>query len=162
MDEKHLVTYLNDHLAGSVAGIELAESCLERNAGTPLGDFLAHLLRDLKEDQEVVRGMLARYGAGESGAKKATAWLAEKASRLKMVGVAYSDLSRLQELEMLVVGIRGKLALWVALEEVGRADPRLHGIDFRTLQERAQRQMEEVERRRLAAARDAFSPDGDR
>jgi hypothetical protein len=40
LDEKFLSIYLNDHLAGSAAGVELARRALSNNRGTPFGGFL--------------------------------------------------------------------------------------------------------------------------
>ncbi|MEA2532245.1 MAG: hypothetical protein QOJ93_56, partial [Actinomycetota bacterium] len=37
---KLLHIYLNDHLAGSAAGSELARRCRDNNRGTPLAEFL--------------------------------------------------------------------------------------------------------------------------
>jgi len=40
MNDESLSTYLNDHLAGSAAGKELAEQCATSNLGTPLGTLM--------------------------------------------------------------------------------------------------------------------------
>ncbi|HEX2017168.1 MAG TPA: hypothetical protein VGN69_10765, partial [Solirubrobacteraceae bacterium] len=86
--------------------------------------------------------------------KQLGGWGAEKLGRLKLNGqlVGYSPLSRLVELDGLVVGVTGKLALWRALESVAKSDPRLEQADLARLIERAERQLARVEERRLAAA----------
>lgn len=158
LDEKMLRIYLNDHLAGSVIAIELIERCHKHNTEGPLGEFLPGLLAEIREDQAVLKELLKRIGSMEDPAKKAFAWLGEKFARLKTDGepFSYSDLSRLEELELLVLGIRGKLALWSVLEQVAQADQRLGWTDFRELAERARRQHDEVEEFRIEAARRAF------
>lgn len=39
MTSSPLAIYLNDHLAGATAGLELARRARGRNAGTPLGEL---------------------------------------------------------------------------------------------------------------------------
>lgn len=156
--DRLLQIYLNDHLAGSVAGKELVDRCLGNNPDGPLGDFLRRLQGELVEDQTALRGVLESFGGTENLAKEAAGWLAEKLGRLKLNSKlsGYSDLSRLEELEALVLGIRGKMALWDTLEEVAATRGPLHGLDLPLLQERARWQHEETEMHRREAARRAL------
>jgi hypothetical protein len=55
-------------------------------------------------------------------------------------------------LESLSLGIEGKAKLWRTLGEVSVTEPRLAGIDFAGLSERACTQRERLEPYRLAAA----------
>ena len=68
----------------------------------------------------------------------------------------YSALSRLEEVEALVLGIRGRMALWASLEEAARTDERLWHRPGE-LHGRARSQYEEAVRLRLEAARRAFA-----
>ncbi len=112
MNTEHLTTYLNDHLAGSVAALELLDHLIERQGGTPLEKFLAHLRTEVEEDQRVLRDLLRRLGAQESRVRKAAAWLAEKLGRAKL-GLSHSD--------------GGELAMLKALEALrATSDPRCH------------------------------------
>lgn len=156
MNEKRLVTYLKDHLAGAAMGIEIVEACRSHNPDTPLAEFLSGLLAELGEDRQVVEDLVSSFGEKPSFAKITSAWLAEKGMRFKTEAGGYDALGRLDELEILLTGVRGKLALWTTLDEIRSGDERLWALDFRALQERAKRQMEEVEMRRLEAARQAF------
>ena len=152
MNNDHLTTYLNDHLAGSVAGIELVERCLSNNEATPLGTYLNTLVSEIKQDQAVLKEVLKRLGGGVNPLKTTAAWLGEKAGRVKLNNKLfdYSELSRLEELEGLLLGVRGKLALWTALETAVTADTRLSGVDFGSLARRAEEQLETLEQHRLA------------
>jgi hypothetical protein len=152
-----LATYLNDHLAGSTAGVELARRARSSNEGTPLGDFLAELTAEIEEDREVLGEVMQAVAAGRDRVKVTAAWAGEKAGRLKLNGrlLGYSPLSRLVELEGLTLGVTGKLALWRMLGELG--DPRLARFDFAALAARAERHQTELERRRLEAGRLALS-----
>ena len=82
--------------------------------------------------------------------------MAERVGRLKLNGklFARSPLSSVVELETLVVGVRGKEALWTALE---RADVSLEDIDLEALAESARAQGVELEALRLSAAAEAFA-----
>ena len=100
---------------------------------------------------------MERLAIGRSRVKPAAAWVGEKLGRLKLNGQlrGYSPLSRLVELEALCIGITGKMQLWNALEPM--VTPRLEGIEFERLAERASRQRERVRELHLVAAADIAS-----
>jgi len=154
-----LATYLNDHLAGSTVGVELARRARGSNEGSPLGDFLAELAIEIDEDREALKEVMAAVGAGQDRIKVAGAWAGEKVGRLKPNGrlLGYSPLSRVVELEGLRLGVEGKACLWRMLRELG--DPRLDGFDFDALIARAERQRDGLEQRRLKAGRLALLSD---
>jgi hypothetical protein len=157
---KLLHIYLNDHLAGSAAGSELARRCRENNRGTPLAEFLDELVKQFEEDQLALEGIMDALEASRNPAKLAAAWLAEKVGRLKLNGqlLQYSDLSRLLELEGLGLGIHGKIDLWRALSAVRDAYPPLAGAPLEALERRAVDQLAGVEQQRAHAAEVAFKP----
>src|SRR3954471_13184248 len=107
-----LAIYLNDHLAGAPAGLELVRRARGTNAGTPLGDFLAGLAVEIEEDRNSLERIMERLGVGKDRLKVAAAWTAEKGGRLKLNGrlTGYSPLSRLVEVEGLMIGVWGKRA----------------------------------------------------
>lgn len=152
-----LATYLNDHMAGSVTGAELAKRATNQNEGTELGVLLGRLTREIEADGEVLESVMDAVGADRDKIKSALAWAGEKAGRLKPNGqiIGYSNLSRLIELEGLSLGIEGKARLWAALAEL--RDPRLAAFDFVALEKRAERQRGEIEPLRLAAAASAMT-----
>ena len=152
MSRDALGTYLNDHLAGSVAAVELVDRAVEENRGTPLAAALGEIVAAIREDQGVLRSLLERLGVAESPLKKAGAWLVEKAGRLKVGDTAEGPLARLEMLETLALGIQGKLALWRALQRVRDRHPELAGVDLVSLELRAREQHERVEAYRLDAA----------
>ena len=158
MNQRLLGIYLNDHLAGSIAGREVAKRSLQNNSEGPLGTFLRSLVGDIEEDRGTLMRLMERLGIPVSPVKPGIAWAAEKVGRLKLNGqlVGYSPLSRLEELEFLSLGVEGKLLLWRSLESVSSSEERLSGFDFATLLKRAEVQREELERFRLEAAVDAF------
>lgn len=151
-----LETYLHDHLAGSVAAVEMVERAIAENEGNPLAVVLAQVLADIREDQDVLRRLLAGLGAGESPLKKAGAWLMEKAGRLKLGDTGEAAIQRFEMLEALSLGILGKLALWRALQRVADRHTALREVDLAALEQRALEQHQRIERYRLEAAREAL------
>jgi hypothetical protein len=88
--------------------------------------------------------------------KVGTVRAAEFVGRLKLNGriLERSPLSSVVELETLVVGVRGKEALWTSLQRAGVS---LEGVDFDALVESARAQGAELEALRLSAAEKAFA-----
>jgi hypothetical protein len=151
-----LETYLHDHLAGSVGAVEMVERAIAENEGDRLAVVLAQVLADIREDQEVLRRLLAGLGAGESPLKKAGAWLMEKAGRLKLGDTGEAAIQRFEMLEALSLGILGKLALWRALQRVADRHPALREVDLAAMERRALEQHQRIEGYRLEAAREAL------
>jgi hypothetical protein len=151
--ERLLEIYLADHLAASLAGVELARRIARKNPE------LDGVRAEIEEDRETLRRVVARLGFSESRPKEALAWAGEKVGRLKLNGrlVRSSPLSGVLELEALSVGIAGKLALWETLQRVPDPRRRFRASELRHLIERARRQREEVEELRLEAVHQAFA-----
>jgi len=154
---KHLATYLNDHLAGSVAAIELLEDLIESAGDAGAASFFTQLKSDIEADQQQLRDLIHRCNLTESGPRKAVAWIAGKIAELKsrIEDHATGPLARLEALEALVLGITGKLALWRALAVAQETAPEL-SLDYDHLAERAKDQRRRVESARLEAAREAL------
>ena len=161
MNRKLLGIYLNDHLAGSVAGIELAKRSASNNRDTEFGRTLEGLVAEIEEDRRTLEGLMDSLDIPRDRLKQGGGWLAEKVGRLKLNGslLGYSALSRLVELEGLMLGVRGKLALWHALQRVATVEPGLRSANLEELATRAESQLEELERMRLEAAMLAFAPE---
>jgi hypothetical protein len=144
--------YLNDHLAGSIGGVETARRARGSNEATEFGEPLAKLCEEIESDREALEAVMEELGVAKSRIKPAIGWLGEKLGRLKPNGQlrGYSPLSRVVELELLVIGITGKLRLWTLLEElVGERSE----ADFAGLAARAEEQRAVVEDLQLRAAR---------
>jgi hypothetical protein len=151
---RQLVTYLNDHLAGSVSAIELLDFLIKTHADEPLAKFLQELRADIVADQDILKKIVQRFNANESAIRKAGAWLTEKIARLKLsaAGQKKWQLGLVQALEVLVLGVTGKQLLWRALNASIGSSPLLRGVDLLRLEERAIEQIERLETQRLAIA----------
>jgi len=159
LDRKLLGTYLNDHLAGSTVGLELAKRARGSNEGNEYGAVLERISKEIEEDRETLQRLMTSLEIKRDRPKVALAWTAEKFGRLKPNGriLSYSPLSRLIELESLALGIAGKRSLWEALGEVADQDARLDATELKQLADRAERQRSEVWKLRQQAAREALA-----
>jgi hypothetical protein len=157
MVNENLATYLNDHLAGSVVAIELLER-LEA-AGTDMTATLAQVRADIEADRAEVRELMRRLQIAESRPRKVTGWITEKFSQLKLRldDPAGGSLRLLESLELVALGIQGKLALWRALSAAAEVEPALRVVDYERLARRAQDQWQRVEVLRLEAAKAALT-----
>ena len=155
---KYLATYLNDHLFGATLGAELARRAARENEGSELGAFLDDLAREIEDDRETLLALMGELGVTADRAKVAAGWTAEKLGRLKPNAQlrGYSPLSPLVELEGLLTGVQGKLAMWRSLAEVAESLG-LERARFEELGARAEVQQADVERHRLATARTALT-----
>lgn len=160
MNDGLIAIYLNDHLAGSVVGVELARRSRASNEGTDLGRTLAELCAEIEADQGTLRELMNRLGVAPSRVKPHAAWVGEKIGRLKPNGRlrGYSPLSRVLELESLCVGIAGKRQLWSAMGRTFGSG--LPGFDFDALLARADAQHRRLEAARLDAVATAFDGGG--
>jgi hypothetical protein len=162
MPSKELLgTYLNDHLAGAAAGVELAEKLGATYQGTPFGATVATVAEEIKEDRETLQALMERLGIGRNPVKQATGWVFEKFTRLRFNRrlTGGEHLTRLLETETLSLGIEGKAAMWQALKAVDDLDGELGKADLDRLIFRARRQREALEAHRLEAAAAAFAAD---
>jgi hypothetical protein len=156
--EAMLGTYLQDHHAGATAGLALARRAAGANEGSSYGAELSRVAAEIEQDLETMETVMEQLGVKPHVFKDRVAWAAEKMGRLKPNNrlLGYSPLSRVIELEGLVIGVTGKLALWEALGAV--AGERITGVDLAALATRAQDQRKRLDRLRHDAARDAFAP----
>ena len=157
--DEALTAYLNDHLTGSAAGVELASKLRDNNQGTELGRAMVALHHDISEDRDTLESLLGQLELDRHAVKEAAGWMLEKVSRLRLnpALTGSAELTRLMETEALSLGIEGKLAMWLALKAAAAADPRLSGTDYERLIERARSQRGALEPHRLAAAAAALS-----
>jgi hypothetical protein len=153
-----LAIYLNDHLAGATAGLELARRALKENRENEYGRFLATLAEEIAQDRRTLIELMERLLIPRSKVKVPAAWALEKVGRLKLNGRirGYSPLSRLIELEGLAAGIEAKRAMWLTLLQIRGHDERFNDGDLESLVARADDQRRRLEPHRLAAANDAI------
>jgi hypothetical protein len=151
----HLSVYLNDHLAGSAAALELLAG-LQKLPGF---DAWAEQLRlQITEDRQQLETLMRDADIAQSSTRKAVAWVTEKLAELKtrLDDRSGGQLQTLELIEALALGIDGKRALWTALRAAAAEVSTLQRIDYGRLIARAEEQRGVVEVRRLEAAAAAF------
>lgn len=155
-----LRTYLQDHHAGSTAGLELARRAASSNEGGEIGAELARIADEIAADRASLEAVMETLGVKPDRLKDAGGWTAEKLGRLKPNNslIGYSPLSRVIELEGLVLGVTGKLALWESLRAA--VGDRVGDADLAELIERAADQRARLEELRRAAAAEALAVAG--
>lgn len=153
-----ITTYLNDHLGGSAAAVELLDRLIDRAASPEETGFFTTLRAEIEEDRTTLSDLINRFGGSPSGVRELGGWLAAKAALLKLrfEDTAGGDLELLEALEAIVIGIHGKSRLWRALSAAAPGLPELRAMDFAALERRADEQHARVETRRIAAARGAL------
>jgi hypothetical protein len=153
-----LVTYMNDHLAGSRTALQLLDDVIKSTSDGEMREFLDEVHTEIAQDRDVLENLIRRVGGAPSGVRDLGGWVAEKLSWLKLAldDPSNGPLRRLEALEILALGIQGKSGLWRALAMAAPDLPALAGVNFGDLVRRATEQHARVEARRIEAARVAF------
>jgi hypothetical protein len=147
MTSRLLRIYLQDHHAASAGGVALASRALGPHHP---------LAKQIARDREALERVMRELSIAPNAIKVGMVRVAERVGRLKLNGriLKRSPLSSVIELETLVVGVRGKEALWTALQRAGIS---LEHVDLHALVESARAQGAELEKLRLSAAARAFA-----
>lgn len=155
-NKDNLNVYLNDHLAGSVAALELLDTLATVDGLAP---FAEQTRRAISSDRDELERLMRRLSIQIGTTKQAISWLAERVAEWKIAFEAYGaePLKRLELLEALALGVDGKRSLWRVLAVLSKLEPALAVLDYSALEQRASDQRRDIEVQRLKAAEDALS-----
>jgi len=155
MAYESIEVYLNDHLAGATAGVNLVEQAADRHRSDELGEFFAPLAADIKADHARLVALIEGMHVHKSASKAALAEIGSKLAAPKFTakGAGNEHLGDFITLETLSIGVEGKRCMWVALKLVAGAYPELQALDLDELESRAQDQ-----RNRLEGKRNEMAP----
>ena len=119
------------------------------------------LRTDVAADRDELERLMKGLEIDQSSMRKASAWLAEKLTELKLSfdDPKAGDLLLYESLETLSLGIEGKRSLWIAMEAAARDSTDLQLTDYGRLQRRAQEQRHRVEELRVETASKALAYD---
>jgi hypothetical protein len=147
MTSRLLRIYLQDHHAASAGGVALARRALGPSH---------RLAKQIARDRDALERVMRQLAVTPNVLKVGTVRVGELLGRLKLNGRIFerSPLSSVIELETLVVGVRGKEALWTSLRRAGVS---IDGVDLDALVESARAQGAELEALRMSAAARAFA-----
>jgi hypothetical protein len=132
-----LETYLSDHLSGSIVAIDLARRRASSQGDDEIGTELRRFATDVELDQRTLRDIIASRDVSPSMIKElvasGAAWVDSIRGALNLPGAP----NLVRDLELLIMGVRGKELLWRALDGIGvETDP-----PIRDLQDRAAAQL---------------------
>jgi hypothetical protein len=151
-----LDVYLNDHLAGGTAGLNLAQMAADEHRSDEHGAFFGEIASEIKQDHETLERVMDALAADQSATKVATAEIGSKLMGSKFKGTE-DQLNAFVTLETLSIGVEGKYCLWTALKTVQDDNPALADFDIDELISRAQSQRERIEAKRLELAPQALA-----
>lgn len=152
MTTKMIETYLQDHHAGSAAGLDAFRRVAEGHGDREVRSKVGRLAHDVAEDQRSLEAIMSGLGVKPSQLKDIPARAAEKIGRLKLNErvTKRSPLSDVEELEALTAAVYAKSLGWRILLEVD--DERLDKSKIEELLNRAREQGNELEELRLKQA----------
>ena len=160
MDTDRLLrTYVEDHYAGSAGGLALAKRIAGQNKDNEYGRYAAELVAELERERDDLTALLKRIGSEPPKFRTLAARGAELAGRLKPNGtvISYSPLSRVVELEGMIMGVTGKLGLWRSLLQLVDSDERFDRAEIERLAKQAEGQRSRLEELHDRAAREALA-----
>jgi len=137
MTRHALEAYLADHYAGSVAGLDLASR------------VMPDLALEIEADQTVLEAIMTELNVRKPHHMGIGAWFASRALKHK-------EPHEIVQLEVLALGIAGKLLLWKALKHAQAEEPYLRALDLDRLIDRATKQFDQVESERSRKAEQLF------
>jgi hypothetical protein len=154
-----LRTYLRDHEAAAVGGLQLFRRCCKANRGTAYAAELQRLTEEIRSDRDALRRICLFFVAEYSNVGRAAAYAGATLGRVKMNGrvFKYSPLSRVLELEALSGGVMTKLRLWESLLPLSAVDERLDEDELKRRIAGAIDQLAALQRLHDMAADEAFS-----
>lgn len=147
--------YLTTHLTGASGAISLLEDLADRLDAPDL----AAVHREVEEDARTAEALMHAIGMSPSTTTRLLATAGEMASRVARTGVEvlHPDLRTVGELEAVLTGIHGKMALWRLLGDLGHRHQALAALPVEALLDRAEAQAAVVERHRREAGMRAFA-----
>lgn len=144
-----LEDYLNHHLSGSSAALDLLET-LEKSDEVNQNVF-RNLRLGIGRNREVLEGILEKSGFDRSLWQEAASHAMSVLGQLplKLEGLKTGSLGMLEALEMLELGITGQILLWRSLEKIEDAHPEWAELHFPDLIDIAEDQKRTVETLRM-------------
>jgi hypothetical protein len=159
VDDKLLTSYLNDHLTGASAGVELFRRAARNHRDDEMGGQLADLAREVEDDRTQLTGIMDTLQVRRNPASVLIGVAAERLGRFKPNGyvVRRSPLSDVVELEGMRVGVAGKLGCWETLLALAVEDSRLDRTALEALVRRANDQYDRIRTLHLRVAADRLT-----
>ncbi len=149
---KVITTYLQDHHAGSAAGLDAFARVAEQHSDDEVRQSVGRIAEEAGRDQTMLEQIMQRFDTKPAALKDLSGKVAEKVARLKANQrlLHRSPLSDLVEVEALVDAVHAKSMAWRVLLQLD--DARLERAQLQKLLERAEAQESELKRLLLLQA----------
>lgn len=147
-----LETYLNDHLAGATAGVNLAKMAAEEHKSDEHGAFFGEIASEISADYDTLQELMTSLGVQESATKSAAAEIGSKLMAPKFTAGDDDELNAFVTLETLSIGVEGKICMWKALKTIEDSNAAFKQFDIDDLLARGESQRERIEGERQKMA----------
>lgn len=144
-----LGTYLQDHLAGAEFALALLRDLSSQSDDPDTGSVCNDLIGEIEQDRDELKKLVTHLGQQTSPLKEALAGLVQKLSRGKLD--ITQDVGLFESVELLSLGVLGKIALWKTLETLSKTQRTPFQLNLPRLIRRAESQHStlEAQRRKL-------------
>ncbi len=139
-----LATYLKDHFAGAAGGGELCRRIADSAASDEEAKDVNAIAAEIDEERTTLKEMMGRLGVSPSLVKATGAWVGEKAGRVKLR--AADEAGRVLQYEAMIMGVTGKLNLWISLLELEPRFDELQRPELEKLARQAEDQRSRLQR----------------
>lgn len=150
--------FLQDHQAAVHGALSLVDRAIKENRAHRVATFLGTIRASLRDDREQLQLVFRALRIRPSLVKNTAARAAERTARLKANGRvrSYSPLSRVEELEGLLMLTAQRAAMWRVLERHALIEPRLTVVDARGRARLAEAELQLLERELVLCSAEAF------
>ena len=162
LDQENLAAYLDYHLLGSAAGVQLFDAVRQSWAGTPEEAEFRKLRDEVSAERKELKALHRSLGYRRNTLKQLGSMAGAIASKVNPLNPtrASGGVGAQLELESLLSALRGKQCMWRVLTVLAPRDHRLDATRFQELEAQAVDQQKRVERIMAATAARRFLPGG--
>lgn len=154
-----LAAYLQTHLAGSRAGIDLFARSAKGQLDPEIGKELRDIRREVIEERDQLQQIMQALDVDENLVRSTAARIGERVARLKPNGslLHRTRLTDLVETEALRIAVSGKQAGWEALLTISDLVPELDRQQLERLVSQGKDQLERLGKLHAIVARRALT-----
>lgn len=149
-----LKTYVQDHLAGAEFALALLSDISKQTLDQSASQLAGELLPEIDADKAALNSFANGLGTELGPIKQAMAMLGQKVSTPKLD--VSERLGLFEAVELLMLGVLGKRALWQTLQTIREHGLTLPPLELAALQRRAEEQHASLENLRCQLAAKTF------
>lgn len=156
-----LAAYLQTHLAGSRAGVDLFARSSKGQLDQQIGLALREIRHEVIEQRDQLQQIMQSLGIDENLVRSTAARIGERIARLKPNGslLHRTALTDLVEVEALRIAVSGKQAGWEALLAITDLVPELDRQQIQQFVRQGEKQLQRLGELHAIVARRALAPE---